>query len=85
MSAAKKGRSFTDYLVAKRVVNCPVCKIPDALRAQFALRRSRNLTVADVLEWLRVEHRIRVTAEQYAVHCKAGHEAILGRIRKGKG
>ena len=79
------GRSWVRYMEQKRLAACPVCQIPPALRAQFRLLRRRNLRVADLLEWLRVEWGVQITAEAYSVHAKAGHKQTVAKAALEKG
>lgn len=72
---SKQPRTITQFVRDKRRVGCPVCKIPAPIRAQMveARRRSR-ITVATIVEWLKSEHGISITREQFRLHYGGLHE-----------
>lgn len=74
----KRSRGLGDYLQAKRRERCIVCsKIPERVRKEMrdVLRRQpRGMTAAIALEWLRADHGIRITLDQWRGHTHAGHQ-----------
>lgn len=71
---AKPKRSLVDFMRAKKRRDCPVCRLPDVLRAQLADARGKKVRRTDQLEWLAAEHGIKLTAAQFDTHHSGRHE-----------
>lgn len=69
------GRSLVDYVLGKKRAECKVCALPGELREQLVVARSRKIRRAEVIEWLRDDHRIILTPRDLDVHYSARHES----------
>jgi len=69
------GRSLREYVKAQRQENCVVCKkLSKELLAEFKTARTGNIPVETVLKWLRAEHGIVITVEQWSLHARGQHK-----------
>ena len=79
---SKRKRSVLEFIRDKRKANCPVCRVPQAIRNEMnAVRRMRSVTMPIVVEWLKAEHGIALTLEQCRHHYAGMHEGKAGVIR----
>jgi len=67
--------SAVEYQMAKKRAACGVCKLSDDLKEQLAEARTRKMRVPEQLEWLSVEHGIKLTRADFDRHHSARHEA----------
>jgi hypothetical protein len=72
----KQGRSLRDYVRAGRVKKCIVCqKVPAELLEQVrASYRTQKVPINVALAWLRTEHGITITQEQWSLHARGQHK-----------
>lgn len=74
MATKRTPRSLFNYMRDKRRQHCEVCKLSPALKEEMLAARTRKITRAQVLEWLGVEHGIKLTAGQLDSHYSARHD-----------
>ncbi len=80
--SARGPRSLVAFVDAKRGVGCAVCALPTAVLEEITSNRDRHRFPLDViLEWLKVEHRIKITRQQYTLHTRGGHVWRKARVR----
>jgi len=75
------GKRLTEFIEERRRAECPVCQLPDELRDQFKVAARRKVPTAVVLEWLKVEHGVTISEEEYLRHGKSRHGPSLKRGR----
>lgn len=68
------GRSLTDYIRAKRREACAVCSLPDELREQVRIASTKKITRDVVLAWLREEHGVSLSRDDFQAHQAAHHD-----------
>lgn len=78
MSEKRQIRSIQQFIRDKRRVNCPVCKVPTAIRDAIVDAKRKGFTVPTILEWLKSEYRIRLTPEQVRTHYSGMHDGRSG-------
>ena len=70
----KHKRSLLDFERDKRRAACPVCVLPQDIRAQLRVAKEKKIPQAIVLEWLRGEHAITLARQDFVVHGAAHHD-----------
>lgn len=70
----KPKRSLTDFVMAKKRANCPVCALPAAVRQQIAEARNKRIRRAEQLEWLRAEYGVKLSVADFEAHHSGRHE-----------
>lgn len=78
----KKPRSVSEFLRARRMKQCVVCKLKATLRAEMMAARQRGILVGDIMDWLASEHGITLTREQIRLHYGGLHEGLAGRVSR---
>lgn len=73
-----KGRSLTDYVKAKRRAACAVCSLPDGIREEIRAARSRKINRDTIMDWLKEEHDITLTHDQFNSHQSGHHDRQEG-------
>ena len=71
---AAKARSLVDFVMAKKRAACPVCALPEAIRADLVAARTRKIRRVEQIEWLAEEHGIKVKASDFDTHVSARHD-----------
>lgn len=71
--AARKPQSLRTYATVQHRAACRVCQIPAPIMAEIAGRNKKTTSVAVVVEWLRAEHGISVTVQEFKAHGLGGH------------
>lgn len=67
--------SLPAYMRAKTRAACPVCKLPDAIRAQLGRPAGRRgFSRADQIEWLREACGVQISVEELTAHLSGRHE-----------
>lgn len=67
-------RSLSDFVRDKRREACPICALPENVRADIATARDRHIRTAVVLEWLAKEHGLTIEPQQLTQHGTAKHD-----------
>lgn len=70
----KAHRSLVQFVRDKKRAGCPVCMLPEAVRAEIEAARSRKIGRAEQIEWLKSEHRVTITRAQFDAHHSGRHE-----------
>lgn len=68
------GLSLVEYVRERRRAECPVCRLPDAIRQQMAGASDKKIKRTVVLSWLKDEHKIDVTDSDLTTHYSAKHD-----------
>ena len=67
-------RSLVDFVMAKKREGCPVCALPPEVREQVASASVKKIHRAAVLDWLKAEYGITLTAALFDQHHSGRHE-----------
>lgn len=67
-------RSLADFLLEKRREGCPICALPDDVKAQLRLASKRSIKRAEQIEWLESEVGVTLTVDQFNAHHSGRHE-----------
>lgn len=60
--------------MAKRRAGCPVCKLPLAARHAIAEARKKRERQVDIIEWLQVAYKVKLTPADFMAHTNGRHE-----------
>lgn len=67
--------TLEEYLMSKKRAACPVCRLHEPLRQIVAKARKEGKRQTEVIEYLKVCHRITITPADFATHVSARHES----------
>lgn len=73
-------KSLKDFVTAQRMKDCRICSLPPEILQQIQSARSqRRVTRTMILQWLREEHHIDITAQEMDAHYRGVHrpETVL--------
>ena len=70
--ASKQPKTLLDFEKAKRMSACKICSLPDDIRQQIA--GAGRIKQAVVIEWLKSEHHIEVSRQDFTSHSSAHHD-----------
>ena len=73
-SPPKPVQSLAEYVMAKKRADCPICKLPDEIRAQRRGAVTKKIRRAEQIEWLAAEHGVKVTVAMFDSHHSGRHE-----------
>jgi len=76
MSAPK--RTIDEFVRIKRRANCPVCKTKPEIRAAITDARRKRFQVPIILEWIKSEYGVSLTAAQIRFHFAGQHDGKDG-------
>lgn len=71
----KSPTSLVDFVKAKKRAACPVCQLPEEVRAQLKEARSKKITRSVQLEWLRDEVGVEIDDLDLNSHIAGRHES----------
>lgn len=67
-------RSLSQFVLDQRRSGCAVCSLPPEVLAEVRTASRRKIPRAVVLEWLTVEHGVKVAAADLNTHVNARHD-----------
>jgi len=73
-TAKAKPRSLAEFVRDKRRADCPVCALPLEVRAEVKSASEKKIKRTTVLEWLKLEYDIDVSAVALDKHHSQRHE-----------
>lgn len=73
-SKRKPKRSLVDFVLDQKRKDCRVCKLEAGLRAQLKEAAKRKIPRRVWLEWLALEHGIKLTGADFDAHYSGRHE-----------
>lgn len=72
---AKAKRSLSQYVRDKRREGCPVCALSPQLLTEIRAASKNKIPRDVVLEWLKIEHGVKVTHQEIVAHANARHDS----------
>ena len=66
--------TLTEFVRAKKRAACPVCGLTEDVRSQLIEARTKKIKRAEQLEWLAVQHQIKLTGAELDCHYSGKHE-----------
>lgn len=72
---AKPVRSLMKFARDKRKKDCPVCALPAEVRNQLKGAGAVKIQRPVQLEWLRDEHKVKISDAQLTLHYSGRHDA----------
>ncbi len=73
-AVASAGPSLVEFMRQKRREACPVCALPEDVRAQLATASDKGITQKHVLEWLRSAIGASITKDELTGHRNGRHD-----------
>lgn len=77
-ATATKARSLLEFASEKRKAErrqtCPVCRLPEEVRAELRIARERKIERRLVREWLQTELGVALTDLDFTTHHAGHHE-----------
>lgn len=71
----KEPKSLVDFVKAKKRADCPVCALPEEIRAQLHAASEKKIYRADQLAWLKEECGHPISGEDLNRHYSGRHAA----------
>lgn len=72
--AEDKGLSLVDYARKQRQADCPVCRLPDAIKQQMLVASDKKIKRTVVMSWLKEVHSLEITDAMLTTHYSGKHE-----------
>lgn len=71
---APERQSLIEFMKEKRRKACPVCAIPEDIREEMGVARSRKIKRPDVVEWLNNVMGFKITNADLDGHYSGKHD-----------
>lgn len=69
-----KRKSLAEFVQDRKRQQCKVCNLPKSIYAQLRIAGERRIHRNVVIEWLKTEHKITLTATELRSHYAAQHD-----------
>lgn len=70
----EKPITVADFLLGKRRAVCPVCQLKEPVKSLVLDAKKKGERQADIIEYLKVVHRVTVTPREFASHISGRHD-----------
>lgn len=71
---AKEKRSLVAFALDQKRARCKVCNLDKDVYQQIVEARTRRIKQAIIVDWLKQEHDITVTIQEFLLHYSGKHD-----------